>query len=55
MPTHFMKKAKNKDEAAKEAEVPEPIRNKLKKEWTKQDGIYKKWLESQSPTEEKKE
>jgi len=27
-------------------ELSEAIRNKLKKEWNKQDGIYKKWLES---------
>ena len=38
IPTH--------DEKAKE--LSESIRNKLKKEWNKQDGIYQTWLKSQS-------
>jgi len=29
-----------------EKELPDAIRNKLKKEWNKQDGIFKKWQEA---------
>ena len=39
----------------KDKELSEPIRNKLTKEWTKQQGIYEKWKQSQEPTEENKE
>lgn len=30
---------------AKGKELSESIRNKLKKEWNKQDGVHKKWLQ----------
>jgi len=33
----------NKEKVLEEKPIPDPIRNKLKKEWTKQDGVYKKW------------
>lgn len=39
----------------KDKELSDAIRNKLNKEWTKQQGIYEKWKQSQEQTEEKKE
>lgn len=53
------KKLGQKKEGEENNEVPEKelskeIRNKLQKEWNKQDADHKKWLEAQN-AEEKKE
>ena len=46
IPTHQIKEKKGKKDepvVKEEKELPDAIRNKLKKEWNKQDGIFKKW------------
>lgn len=42
----------NKEKVLEEKPIPDPIKNKLKKEWTKQDGVYKKWVQENEKAQE---